>query len=262
MRKRRIYRKPHRYKRKKPIFHQRFFWLGILALIVAGGIFYCLFFLEAFQIEKIIVSGDNKVAKEDIEFLAGQRLESKILFFKTKSIFAVDLGQIKKYILNYFPQIAEVKISRGFFDAVNVIVTERQALAVWCQDEKCFLLDQEGIIFEEVIEDKPELVLIKNESGINELGKRVIEKELLSQVLEIKAQVEGNTGIPVKEAFLVSEERLNMKTAEGWEIYFNLKGDLGWQITELKLVLEKQIPLDKRGKLEYIDLRFSRVYYK
>jgi len=261
IRKRRIYRKPHRYKRKKPIFHQRFFWLGILALIVAGGIFYSLFFLEVFQVKKMIVSGNDKVSKEDIEFLAGQRLESKILFFKTKSIFALDLGQIKKDILNYFPQIAEAKVSQGFFDAVNIVVTERQALAVWC-GERCFLLDREGIIFKEVIEDKPDLVLIKNESGINELREKVIEKELLSKVLEIKAQVEGNTGILVKEAFLVSEERLNMKTAEGWEIYFNLKGDLNWQITELALVLEKQIPPEQRNKLAYIDLRFSRVYYK
>jgi len=261
MRKRRIYRKPHRYKRKKSILKSRFFWLGIFALIVAGGIFYSLFFLEVFQVKKMIVNGDDKVSKEDIEFLAGQRLESKILFFKTKSIFAVDLGQIKKDILDHFPQIAEVKASRGFFDAVNIIVIERQALAVWC-GERCFLLDGEGIIFEEVIEAQPDLVLIKNESGINELGEKVIEKELLSQVLEIKAQVEGNTGILVKEAFLASEERLNMKTAEGWEIYFNLKGDLGWQITELALVLEKQIPSEQRNKLEYIDLRFSRVYYK
>ena len=60
----------------------------------------------------------------------------------------------------------------------------------------------------------------------------------------------------------VSEKRLNTKTSEGWEIYFNLKGDLNWQITELGLVSEKQIPLEDRGELEYIDLRFSRVYYK
>lgn len=257
----RHYRKPHRYKRKKPIFRKRFFGLGILGFVVLVTLSYCLFFLEVFQIEKIIISGDDKVAKEDIEFLAEQRLENKILFFKTKSIFAVDLAQIKRDILNQFPQIAEVEVSRGFFDAVNIVVKKRQSLAQWC-GERCFLLDQEGIIFEEIFEARPGLVLIKTLSGSAELGERVIEKESLSQVFELKAEIEEKMEILIEEAFLASEERLNLKTFEGWEIYFNLKGDLSWQITELKLVLEKQISPQRRDELEYIDLRFSRVYYK
>ena len=63
-------------------------------------------------------------------------------------------------------------------------------------------------------------------------------------------------------AVIVSEERLNVKTSEGWEIYFNTADDLDWQVQELALVLEKQITPEKRRNLEYIDLRFSRVYYK
>lgn len=259
--KRRYYRKPHRYKRKKPIFRQQFFWLGILALIAAGGIFYFLFFLEVFNVEKIVISGNEKIAKEDIESMVEQRLESRIFFLKTKSIFAVDLEQIKKDILDHFPQIAIVKVSRGFFDAVNIVITERQTLAVWCAD-KCFLLDGEGIIFEEVFEANPGLLLLKTKSVAGELGGEVIDKELLFQILGIKEKTEASTKISVKEALVVSEERLNMKTSEGWQIYFNLKGDLDWQITELGPVLEKQIPVGKRGQLEYIDLRFTRVYYK
>ena len=257
----RYYRKPHRYKRKKPIFRQRFFWPGILVLIAAGAIFYSLFFLEVFQVKKMIIGGNEKIAKEDIESMVEQRLESRIFFLKTKSIFAVDSEQIRKDILDRFPQIAMVKVSRGFFDAVSIVIAERQALAVWCAD-KCFLLDGEGIIFEEVFEANPGLLLLKTESAAGELGREVIDKELLSQILGIKEKTEASAKISVGEALVVSEERLNMKTFEGWQIYFNLKGDLDWQITELGVVLEKQIPSEKRGRLEYVDLRFSRVYYK
>jgi len=256
------YRKPHRYKKIKPIFRKRFFWLGILALAVFIGIFYSLFFLEVFQIEKIIVTGEKKVAKQELELLVEERLESRILFFKTKSIFAVDLKQIKKDILSHFPQIAEVEVSRGFFDTVNVAVIERQALASWCQEENCFLLDNEGIIFEQIPEAKPGLILVKTKPGSAELGERVIEKEKLSQILEINSKLATEVKISVKEVSLISEERLNMKTFAGWQIYFNLKGNLDWQLTELKMVLEKQIPPERRDELEYIDLRFSRVYYK
>lgn len=260
MRKRQSYRKPHIYKKKKPVFRKRFFWLGILAVAVFSGLFYCLFFLQAFQIEKIIVTGEDKVSKEEIELIAQERLESRVLFIKTKSIFSVNLNRIKQDILSSFPQIAEIEISRGFFDAINIVVIERHGIALWCQEDNCFLLDSQGIIFEQV--EKADLILIETKPYSGELGQNVVEEELLSQIFEIKLKIEKDSDISVERASLISKERLNIKTSEGWQIYFNLKGDIDWQITELKLVLEKQISLLKRADLEYIDLRFSRVYYK
>jgi len=221
-----------------------------------------LFFLEAFQIEKIIVTGEEKVSKEDIEFLAERRLESKVLFFKTKSIFTIDTKQIKRDILNHFPQIAKAEVSQGFFDAVKIVITERIGVALWCQDEQCFLLDSEGVIFEETSEIKPGLLLIETQEGLAELGETVIEGEQLSQIFDIRLKLAERTKIFLTGASLISEERLDIKTTEDWQIYFNLKGDLDWQMTELSLVLEKQISPERRDKLEYIDLRFSRVYYQ
>lgn len=58
----------------------------------------------------------------------------------------------------------------------------------------------------------------------------------------------------------MSEEKIDVRTAEGWAIYFNLKENLNWQITKLAAVLEKRIPQGKRENLKYIDLRFEKVY--
>jgi len=263
-----VYRKPHRYWKKKPIFRGRFLALGFLTLLIAVTLFYFLFLFETFWVEKIIISGEKKVMKERIELLVERRLENKVLFFETKSIFALDTKQIKRDILDSFPQIAEVKVSRGFFDAIGVEVTEREALALWCQEERCFLIDTEGIIFEEVSPDM-ELFRIRSGQAVDSLalGLTVVARERLGQVFNVKSDLAETAEVSITEAFLASEERLNVKTSEGWEIYFNLKGNIDWQLTELKMVLEKEIPpecsLDrKRGELEYIDLRFSRVYCK
>jgi len=242
---------------------KRFFWLLGLVVILLGSVFYCLFFLEIFQVEKIIVSGEQRVAKEEIEFLVEKRIENKFLFWKTKNIFALNTGQIRQDLLNLFPQIAEAEVSRGFFDAVNVLVIERASLGLWCQEEMCFLIDGEGVIFEEA---PPETELLKIESAESKenttLGKVVFEKEKLDQIFYLRTKLAEIANMPIVKAFLVSAERLNIETAEGWEIYFNLKGDLDWQVTELALVLEKQISPERREQLEYIDLRFSRVFYK
>lgn len=258
-----VYRKPHRYWKKKPILRGRFLALGFLALLIASAIFYFLFLFETFWIEKIIVSGEKKVMKEEIELLVERRLKNKVLFFETKSIFALNTRQIKRDILDFFPQIAEVKVSRGFFDAVSVEVTEREALALWCQEERCFLIDLEGVIFEEV---SPEMELFKIGSwqiiDSLALGLTVVTKEKLGQIFEVKSGLAETVKLSITESFLASEERLNVKTSEGWEIYFNLKGDLQWQVKELDLLLEKQISPEKREELEYVELRFNRVYYK
>ena len=275
------YKKPHRYKGKKSIFHYRFFWLGVLIPIIIGVIFYFLFLSETFQVKKIIVTGEKKVSTEDIMLFVGERLENKILFFfQTRSIFSVNLDEIKKDILNDLLHLAEVKIDRKFPDTLNVMVVERFAAAIWCQtrqnsleenlggqEEQCFLIDNEGIIFERIEEDKTELLKIKNLT-LNEdlkLGERVVGKEKMGQIMKINSSL-TNLNLKIVEAALVTEKRLDLKTEKGLEIYFNLERDLDWQIVRLKLVLEEILEkkiLPESGKnFQYIDLRFEKVYCK
>lgn len=255
------FRKPYRVKRKKSIFHNRFFWLAILTIVFIGAIFYFLFFSEFFQVTKIITTGEEKVSKEELELLVENKLENKILFFKTKSIFLIDTKNIKEDILNSFPQIAEVEIRRGFPDALNIIVVERFGLTVWCQAEQCFLVDTEGVIFEEIFDVDPKVFKIKKLAQVPELklGDKVIEKEKLNQILDIKSKLRDNLKISLAALTIISDQRLNAKTMEGWEIYFNPQGDIEWQLTKLRAVLEEEIPSERREDLDYIDLRFGNL---
>ena len=256
-----IFRKPYRVKKKKSIISSRFLWLGVLFLVFIVSIFYFLFFSELFQVEKIIVTGEEKVAKENLELLVEKKLEKKILFFKTKSIFLVNLNEVKKDILNNFPYIAEVEVSRGFPDALNIIIVERFGLTVWCQAEQCFSVDNEGVIFEEIFDIDPKAFQIKNLAQVSELklGDKVIEKEKLNQILDIKSKLRDNLKISLTAVTTVSETRLNIKTSEGWEIYFNPQGQLEWQLTKLEAVLEEEILPENRKNLEYVDLRFGNL---
>src|SRR4030042_4198130 len=100
-----IYRKPHRFKRNKPFFRNGFFWLGLLIIIIFSSAFYFLFFYQTFQVETINISGESKVSKDNILSIIENKLEQKIIFFKTKSIFLINLKEIKKEILDEIPQI-------------------------------------------------------------------------------------------------------------------------------------------------------------
>jgi cell division septal protein FtsQ len=251
------YRKPHRVKRRKSILKSRFFWLTILILVFLGLFFYFLFFSPFFQVKNIFISGAEKISSSEIKNFVQNKLEKKILFLRIKSIFLINLNEIEKEVLKNFPPVAEIKIGRKFPDVLNINLVERSPLANFCQAEKCFLLDKEGIIFEE---SEPKADLIKIVDGqkekIPKLGEPMIENDYLEKILKIQKYIQEELKIETEE-FTVFERRLNLKTKEGWEIYFDPREDINWQLTKLNLVLKEKIPSEKRKDLEYIELRFG-----
>jgi len=238
------YRKPYRVKRKKPILRSRFFGIVILTFTALAGISYFLFFSPFFQISNIAITGNSAVSEENIK-----------AFVPIKNIFLISTESIQKDILDNLPQVAGVKIHKRLPDALSVAISERSAVALWCEEEKCFFIDENAVFFAESAENINGLIKITG-------AREILNKEKISQILDIQKKIRERSIATTTQANIVSEERLNVRTSEGWEIYFNLRGNLDWQIQELDLVLEKQISPEKRKILDYIDLRFSRVYYK
>jgi len=256
-----IYRKPHSYKNKKSIFKNRLFWLGALFFLVFGFIFYLLIFFDSFQIKGIRVEGAEKLSAGEIELLAEGYLEKSFLFFKTKSIFLIGKEEIKNQILAAFPLVGGIKVSRQWPATLKISIKEKIAVALWCENDACFELDETGIIFQAGEIDSALIKIESNQPGLV-LGAKAVEAGLLMKILDINSKLKQEAGISIESVEIVSEDRLDFLTAEGWQAYFNLAGDLDWQITELALVLEKEISSAKRRNLEYIDLRYSKVYYK
>src|SRR4030042_1715951 len=167
------YKKSYRVRKKKSIFRSRFFWLGLLFLI----------------------------------------------------------------ILKSFPQIARINLDRDFPDVLTVQIEERKPVAIFSQEENYFYIDKEGIIFEIITDNFSQIFNIKNLSSTArlELGERVIGEEKLNQILHIETKFKNDFKIPLAEIMIMSESRLNVKTSEGWEVYFNPEKDLNWQLSELEI---------------------------
>lgn len=253
----RKYRKPYRIKMKKPISQNRFFRLGVISFVFVVLGCYLLFFSKLFQVKEIIIAGEEKVSKEELKLFIEEKLEAEILFFETKGIFAINLKEIRSAILNKFPKIAAVEIHRGIPDALNVVVIERIGIAKWCKEETCFLLDKEGVIFEEIDLETEIIKITDGQELALALGEKVIEKKLLSQIMEIERKLKEDLKIQLQEVLLVSSERINIKTSEGWKIYLNPQQDIEWQLTKLNAVLEEELSPERRRELEYIELRFG-----
>jgi len=257
-----IHRKPYRIKKKKLFFHHQFFWLVTLILIIFGGIFYLICFHSFFQVRAIEISGNQRVATEDLQNLLAQKINQRILFFPSRSIFLTNINQIEKEIFRNFLQVKEVDLRREFPDTLSLEIRERKPIAIFCEEANCFFVDQKGIIFEATTL-QPNFVhlvcsaLAKERDQEISLGKKIINEEQLGKILEVNVKLKNELKIWPKEFLVFSERRFNVKTSEGWQIYFNFQEDLNWQLTKLRAVLEKEIPPERRKDLEYIDVRFG-----
>jgi len=245
------HRRPYRAKNKKSILRSKLFWRVVLGLVFAGVSFYFFFLSPIFQIKEINISGSPVFYEEIKKLMDG------------KNIFLVNLAVAKKEIPEKFPQIAKVSLKRKFPGSIIVQVEERKLAAVFSQGDNLFFIDKEGVIFENATSggDLPKIQKI-DEDGPRpdlKLGEKVLESNLVSSILDIESKLRGDFKIAAKEVLIVSGERLNVKTGEGWEIYFDPTKDLDWQATKLKAVLEQEISQDRRRNLQYIELRFGNL---
>jgi cell division protein FtsQ len=253
----RIYRKPHRVKRKKPFYKNKFFLVFILVLIILGISFYIFSFAPFFQIKEIQIYGEKTIPANDLKTVLNEKIEKRIFSFLSKSIFLINPKKIESEFLQKYPKISKIEIKRKLPSTLILNIQEREPVAIFLVDDKKFFVDSTGIIFEEAQSEDNFLKIRTSDVFSNiELGRKVITKELMAFILDAKEKIQQNFQLKIEEAFIVSEERINLKTSEGWFLYLNSE-NLDWQLRKLKTVLEKEIPKEKRTLLEYIDTRFG-----
>lgn len=276
----RRFRKPHRAKKPKPIFKHWFFWLAILFLIITSGLVYWLFFSSFFQVETIIISGHRKISQQEINNQVEKKLAKPCLsFFTQRNLILADIEGIRKGLLETFPLIDTIKIVKTFPDVINISLKERVGEAKICRynstdpsggigilsgeeekTESCFVLDDQGIIFEPTQGEEP-FVKIRKEDVDDQnwqLGERVIGPELVPKIIKISSGL-NRLDIYPREVIVISEDRLNVETSEGWAIYFDPQKDIEWQLSKLKAVLDEYIPKEERKELNYVELRFGNL---
>ncbi len=261
---RKRYKKPYRAKRKKPFFKKRSFWLMISGLIILGGGCWFICFSPLFEVKIVNVSGDGADKSGEYQKIIEGLTEKKIAFLSSKSIFLFDLDKASKEILNKFPQIQNISIQRKFPAQIYASVQERKPAAVFhWRGEKYFLIDETGVIFEEVGQPDGFFEILKSdEPNDAKLGSRIFDTAFLVKILRFKADIENKMPVKISRGLVVTDERVNFTTTEGWEIFVNPQKDMDWQFTKLEAVVNDASFAQKRGNLEYVDLRFTRVYLK
>ena len=268
-RKKHIKTKIQKIKPKKSIIRKLWFWLILLFLIIIILVLYFFLFYPGIQVKNIIISGNQKVASEDIRNLILSNTSTKILGIgsweiNSNSIFLINSNKLDKKILNKFPSIEQAKINRKFLQSLKITITEREPLGVYCGGssdniQQCFFIDKSGIIFESLSTLPGGFTVIRQTLENNNIfvGENVVQQNIILAILKIQKNLKDNFQINLEEALITSPIRLNANTNENWQIYFDLdqNSDIDPQLTKLNLLLSSEISDNERENLQYIDLR-------
>lgn len=264
-RKNSIKSKIDRVKPKKSILKKLWFWVSCFSVIVLIAIVYFLLFFSHIQVANINISGNQKVDTEEIKNVILKDINFNIISIggwnvNSKSMLLVDEKKISKDILSRFFVVETVKIARKLPQSLEVLITERKPVGVFCEANNCFYIDQNGEIFEGVrtIQDG---ILIVRQSGKNlatiKEGDIVIERDIINKLSKIQENMKANFQINLVSALINESSRLNVVTENGWKIYFDLSSgsDINSQITKLNSLLGGGISDSSMNHLYYIDLR-------
>ncbi len=255
--KKKSYKKSYKKKIKKPIYKSNNFWTAIVLFLFFSLIGYYLVFFEFLWVKDIQVLNNNRVSDQEIKDFVEKEITNNLIFTESKSIFLFESNSLANKLIDNFPLLLAVKINKKYPDKLIIEVFERRTIGTMCS-EKCFLLDSFGVIFQET-DTRKHLNIVKDNDQEYFIGQEIVSPEDINSIINIWNEIIKDIKI---HNIYINESDLTLITRDNYSILFNLNQDINLQIAKLKITLEEKIPQNERKNIEYIDLRFERVYFK
>jgi predicted acetyltransferase len=233
-------------RKKRSFLKKKLFWELFLITLGALSFGYILFLSPLFEIKSIQVVTNDIFLKKELSALLGKSLG--------KNIFLADSESVRKMILEEYPQVASASLEKKFPEKLILKIEKRKPVANFCySEEECYLIDEKGFSFTDNFSSSSSLPFIFSQTPPDYRG--------IKKVLMINDAFQKKLGFKILR-FNFLPDRVTVVTKEGWEVYFDFKKDTGLDLIKLDLLFEKELPKKETKNLKYIDLRFSKVYYK
>jgi len=278
-------------KKKRRILNLRalFFIAIVLGMGAAAFSAYSLAYLDYWQIKFISVSVPESVEKDDVYAAIQESFDEKAAFFIPKSnYFFVSAASLAERIQRRLPRIRDVRLEKKFPDTLLVSASEREVYAIYCwsgiedysasttlsklpmfdprEDETCFYIDREGVMFESAVFVESRLFPIIHADEIENFveGESRLPAGIIDFFEAARFAMKEKTGITLVSLTLSRDipKDYILGTNFGWFAVVPRDASVSEWVLHLKTVLDSKIRT-RLADVEYVDLRFgSKVFYK
>lgn len=238
-------------------------------VVLAFGVFLVGFvFGPWFQVSKVKINSSGILKNEEAvkRALYGASIQ-KIAFFHTANLFLVNSQTIEEILYNYFPEIKIISISRRFPHEIAAAIKEREEKALYCiiqEENTCYFIDEDGVAWKEAPEISGSVFIkIYGNQKPTKLGGEILSPHIVRSILDVTRRVQMENKFFIEDFVIVSSSEFDARSSIGFLLHMDANESIDGELNALFLVLEKEIPQDEWGNIEYIDLRIpNRVYYK
>lgn len=239
-------------KRKETPSSPVLIWV-ILSIILVSFLYWLFFYSPLFKVKNIILSQD---IPQSLFFVLDE--------IKGENIFRLDVTQEREKLINVNPEIKEIKFVRGIPDTLKLQFEFRKKSVVWKSGDKFYLVDNEGIIFEEkdsTPEDEKGVILINDLRSVPiNLHTKILTNDFLDFIEELYLKLPEQIKItPTSLEIDETTFQVSVLTDQNFKIKMDTTRKLQPQVDALKLVLEQH----RQEVSEYIDVRVKGwAYFK
>lgn len=257
-------------RRNKKNFARVLFYFSGLSF--GAALVYVLFFSGFLALAEIKISGNEFIDSQEIRDEIERRISGRYLNLIEKNNFLLVSGRsVKKDLAGRFRLVENIEVRKKFPDSLEIKILERKPSLGVCSGG-CYVLDENGTAYDDTDPESEEfkaygVPTLSDQSGKSiGLGENIVSPEYMNYLAGMKKALGEDLGLDFGNKFstpnLVSDD-VRANVSQGWVIYFNVGIDLEKEVGMLKAVLNSQIAPDKRGELEYIDLRIeNKIFYK
>ncbi|MEK7621657.1 MAG: hypothetical protein AAB415_00595 [Patescibacteria group bacterium] len=271
----------NRRARQKRLF-RRSALLIILALLILAFVLWYLWDSSFFALNHISIINAKMIPAERLTAVVNEVLAPKYFkLFPRPVNWFYPRAAIVANLREQFPELAAVKVSNPSWGTLQIEIAERRAVALWCQEEICYAIDQTGLLYTPAPRFSNDAIFTLTGPALPiQIGSRPLSISQFQQLLELRAAINrqleinpdftGQTVItvslsePVDYFFEVRDTRLEVKSwrllvarADASDIIISrllATFSSGAFLTEYRLLL---------SQLDSLDLRFRRrIFYK
>lgn len=236
-----------------------------LALFLVLIIAYFFVFSSRLTISEIEISGNNQVSSQQIKDLISLTGNSRVFLIRKNNFLLMSRGNVNKILTSGIPTIKEVvKADRTWPNKINLEVRERTPGFVIESSGKYFLVDDEGTVVSVLADPGKFLVVLDQLTESFELAEILSNQKLAPFILSMSRQWGSKISTPLVSIKFPgkSSNEAQFVTAQGWGVMFDTSRPVASQLSDLAVLLNRQIPTIYQPRLAYIDLRLgSRAYY-
>ncbi len=231
------------------------------------------------RISAVTVSGGLRISADDLSHESLTFLSGSYLFaFPKNNALIYPHDALETYLKDHFKRIDTISVTRTNFHTLNVAITERKPVALWCgaaptHPETCYFMDNTSTIFAEAPEFSGDAYFkYYGEVPLDPIGSQYLASS--TEFADLAVFVAATRDLNLRPEYLITQSSPETKEIQGTlvisgggKIYFDTQIPLQKVVENLKALLLRTPgltpSLTHALPIDYIDLRYgNKLFYK